>query len=67
YFIGYDTPPSFGSYFDDISQKLNHQYLLAFLARPGNKSGLQRVRLRSELQNAELIAAENVWVPGDAH
>jgi hypothetical protein len=67
YFVGYDTPPSFGPYFDDISRKLNHQFLLAFLARPGNKSGLQRIRLNTEVRNAELIAAENVWVPAESH
>lgn len=66
YYLGYETPPSFGPYLDDVSRKLNHQYLLAFFARLGKKAGLQRVRLRSELTNAELMAAENVWVPGES-
>jgi hypothetical protein len=63
YFLGYETPVSFGSYLADIRQRLNHQYLLVFLAKPGKKPGLQSVRLRTEVPKVELAAADKVFVP----
>jgi hypothetical protein len=63
YFMGLETPISFSPYLDTLAQRLNHQYLLGFLARPGQKSGLQKVELRTEVSNAELVAADKVWVP----
>lgn len=63
YFLGSETPVAFAPYLDDINLKLSHQYLLGFLAKPEKKAGLQRVKLRTEVPNAELVAAERVWVP----
>jgi hypothetical protein len=63
FFLGYETPISFAPYLDQLSRRLNHQYLLAFIPKPQKKSGLRRVRVRTELPNAELIAAEKVFVP----
>ncbi len=34
YFLGYETPVSFAPYLEDLSRRLNHQYLLGFLAKP---------------------------------
>src|SRR5262249_17229620 len=39
YFLGLGTPVSFSPYLDDLSHRLNHQYLLTFLAKPQNKAG----------------------------
>jgi hypothetical protein len=64
YYIGFYGPPvSFAPYLEDLSKRLNHQYLLTFLAKPEKKSGMQRVRLRTEVPNAELVAADQVYVP----
>lgn len=63
YFMGLETPISFSPYLDALASRLNHQYLLGFLARPGNKAGLQRVQLTTEVPNAQLVAADKVWVP----
>jgi hypothetical protein len=63
YFLGTGTPVSFSPYLDDLSHRLNHQYLLTFLAKPEKKAGLQAVRLRTEVPNAELVSADRVWVP----
>ena len=63
YFLGLETPVSFSPYLDDLSHRLNHQYLLTFLAKPEKKAGLQGVRLRTEVSNAELVSADRVWVP----
>jgi hypothetical protein len=62
YFLGLETPVSFSPYLDDLSHRLNHQYLLTFLAKPEKKAGLQAVRLRTEVPNAELVSADRVWV-----
>jgi hypothetical protein len=63
YFLGLGTPISFSPYLDDLSHRLDHQYLLTFLAKPEKKAGLQAVRLRTEVPNAELVSADRVWVP----
>ena len=62
YFLGFETPVSFAPYLEDLSRRLNHQYLLAFLAKPEKKPGLQSVRVRTEVPNVELVAATKVFV-----
>jgi hypothetical protein len=54
---------TFSPYLNDLSQRLTHQYLLSFLAKPEKKSGMQRVRLQTEVPNAELVGASHVYVP----
>jgi len=63
YFLGFETPVSFAPYLEDLSLRLTHQYSLTFLAKPEKKSELQRVNLRTEVPNAELVAADRVYVP----
>ena len=63
YFMGLETPIAFSPYLDALAHRLDHQYLLGFLARPGPKAGLQKVDLRSEVPNVDLVAADRVWVP----
>jgi hypothetical protein len=66
YFLRYETPVSFAPYLEELSRRLNHQYLLAFLAKPEKKPGLQKVRVRTEVPNVELVAATKVFVPPGA-
>jgi hypothetical protein len=63
YFQALQMPISYGPYLDQFADRLNHQYRLTFLAKPGPKPGLQKIRLETEVPNAELVAAENVYVP----
>jgi hypothetical protein len=64
YYIGFSGPAvSFVPYLDDVQHRLNNQYLLTFLAKPEKTSGMQRVKLTTELPNAELIGADRVYVP----
>jgi hypothetical protein len=65
FYLGFETPISFTPYLDELNLRLNHQYLLAFFAKPEKKAGLQRVKLRTEVPNAELVAAEKVYVPAE--
>jgi hypothetical protein len=57
--------PNFSPYLKDAVERLNHQYLLTFLAQPQKKSGLQTVKLRTELHNVDLVSADQVYVPAE--
>ena len=54
---------SFTSYLQDIAQRLNRQYRLTFLAKPKNKSGIEQVRVTTEVPRVDLVAADGVYVP----
>jgi hypothetical protein len=63
YYLGNGAPVSFRPYLDDLSNKLNHQYLLTFQAKPEKKAGLQGVKVTTEVPNAQLLHASQVYVP----
>ena len=63
YYLGSEAPVSFSPYLDDLGRRLLHQYLLTFLAKPVKKAEMQSVKLRTEVSNAELVAADRVYVP----
>jgi hypothetical protein len=63
YYLGYGAPVSFAPYLEDITRRLSRQYLLTFLAKPQKKAGMQRVKLRTEVPNAELVSADRVYIP----
>jgi hypothetical protein len=54
---------SFKPYLDRLQKMFDNQYYLVFQATPGKKAGLQRVNVTTEVSNAEIAAADNVWVP----
>jgi hypothetical protein len=64
YYIGLTGPPvAFAPYLNDLANRLNHQYVLTFVAKPEKKAGLRRVKVTTEVPNAELIGADQVYVP----
>jgi len=64
YSIGFSgAPVSISPYLDDLARRLTRQYLLTFLAKPEKKAGMQSVRLKTEVPNAELVGASQVYVP----
>ena len=66
YSIGFNgAPVSFAPYLEDLARRLTHQYLLTFTAKPPKKSGLQRVKITTEIHNAELVSADAVYVPAE--
>jgi len=66
YYIGYTgSPVTFTPYLEDMQRHLNHQYLLTFIPKPKKKSGWQRVRVATEVSNAELVSANKVWVQAE--
>jgi hypothetical protein len=63
FYLGSEAPVSFSPYLDDLGRRLLHQYLLTFQAKPVKKAGMQGVKLRTEVPNAELVAADRAYVP----
>jgi hypothetical protein len=65
YYIGFNGPAvAFAPYLEDMTNRLQHQYLLTFLAQPPKKPRWERVRLATEV-NADLVSAGKVYVsPG---
>jgi hypothetical protein len=61
--LGNQSLVSFKPYLDRLQQVLNNQYYLVFQATPKKKSGLQRVGISTSLEDIEIAAADNVWVP----
>lgn len=65
YYLGIDSPVTFTPYFKDIRERLDHQFILAFLAQPGKKPGLEQVRLATEVPNADLVSQRKVYVAAE--
>jgi len=63
YFQGLETPIAFAPFLNEFADRLKHQYRLTFLAKAQNKAGFQRIRVQTEVTNAQLVAAERVYVP----
>ena len=64
YYLGFNGPAvDFTPYLEDLAGRLNHQYLLTFLAKPQKKSGMQRIKLRTEVHNVDLVSADRVYIP----
>jgi hypothetical protein len=61
--LGTQNLLSFKPYLDRLQKIFENQYFLVFQAYPQKKAGLQRVRITTDVENAEIAAADNVWVP----
>jgi hypothetical protein len=61
--LGTQTLVSFKPYLDRLQKIFNNQYYLVFQVAPQKKGGLQRVRITTEVANADIASANNVWVP----
>jgi hypothetical protein len=66
YYIGFTAPAvAFAPFLDDLARRLNHQYLLSFVAGPEKRAGLEPVKVKATDSNTTLIAAAQVFVPGN--
>jgi hypothetical protein len=64
YYIDFHGPAvAFTPYLENLAQRLTHQFWLTFLAKPEKKAAMQRVKLTTEVPNAELVSADKVYVP----
>jgi hypothetical protein len=61
--LGTQNAISFKPYLERLQKILENQYFLVFQVAPRNKGGLQRVRISTDVANADIAAANNVWVP----
>lgn len=61
--LGYQNAVSFKPYLERLQRILDNQYYLVFQAAPGKKAGLQRINIATQFANADVAAADNVWVP----
>jgi len=61
--LGTSNAVSFKPYLERLQKMLNNQYYVVFQATPKKKDGLQSVDFKTEVPNAEIAAADNVWVP----
>jgi hypothetical protein len=63
YFLGFGAPVSFQPFLNEILERQKHQFFLTFSARPERKSGLQPVKVRIVEKDADITAADRVYVP----
>jgi hypothetical protein len=63
YFQGLETPIAFAPFLNQFADRLKHQYRLTFLAKTQKKAAYQRLRLQTEVTDAQLVAADRVYVP----
>jgi VWFA-related protein len=64
YYLSDGRPVTLRPYFDEIQQHLNNQYLLTFATGGGGKKGkFERVRVTTELPNAEFLTPSEVFLP----
>lgn len=54
---------SFVPYLEDLTERLDRQYLLTFVAKPEKKAGERQVKLKTEVPNVEFVAADKVYIP----
>ena len=64
--LGTQSPVSFKPYLDRLRRIFDNQYFLVFQAVPRTKEGLQRVNISTQVANADIASANNVWVPAGA-
>jgi hypothetical protein len=62
YALGTLNVVSFKPYLDRLQKFLDNQYYVVFQAVPRKKEGLQRVDVSTDVANADIAAADNVWV-----
>src|SRR5579864_1787249 len=63
YIQGTRAPIAYAPYLNQYADRLTHQSRVTFLARPANKAGFQKIKLQTEVPNAELVGQERVYVP----
>jgi hypothetical protein len=62
FFLGMRDPVSFRPYLETLQNSFGNRYRLEFNAVAGKKSGLQTVKLTTEVAGVELDSADSVWI-----
>jgi len=58
----YPSAVSFAPYLDDLNHRLDGQYLVTFLAEPKDDSGMQSVKVSTDVPHTKLVSAKKVYV-----
>lgn len=66
YFLGAEAPVSFAPYLNQMAQRLTHQFLLTFLAKPQKKAGTEPVKVSTEIRGVDLMHQDKVCVPASS-
>jgi len=66
FFQGTYTPIAYAPFLKQLIFVLNNQYLVTALDKPAKKAGLRRIRVRTEVSGADIVAPENWYVPAVA-
>jgi len=66
YMIGFGPAVAFAPYLEEIAEHLANQYVVRFQMMPPKKAGFEPVRFTTEVPNADLVAARQVYVPAEA-
>ena len=61
YYLGLGSPVDLSPYLQDVSFSLKHQYELTFLAKSAKKPTLEPVKVKTEMPNIGVIAAEDSY------
>ena len=62
YWQGTTNPVSLAPYLDDLTRRMQAQYVLTFLAMPRATGGFQSIRLRTEVPQTSLVGQDRVYV-----
>jgi hypothetical protein len=62
YYLGVGSPIDIAPYLQDLSFSLKHQYELTFLAKGAKKPTLEPVKVKTEMPNIGVVAAEDSYV-----
>ena len=55
-------PVDITPYLQDVTNRLKHQYEVTFLAKAGKKPVLEPVKVKTEVPNTGLVAAQDGYV-----
>jgi hypothetical protein len=62
YMIGYGSPVSFQPFLQQIAMQWQNQYLLTFMAKPENKSGLQPLNVSATEKDVSIAHPDRVYI-----
>lgn len=66
YFLGFGPLPSLVAFLSDIADHLDHQYLIEFLANPGEAPELREINVKSKVEDVDVLAPSKVFVRAPA-
>lgn len=58
----YQSATSFAPYLSDLNRRLDDQYLVTFLAESKDDSGMQSVKVSTDVPHTKLVSAKKVYV-----